>query len=591
MRLSRLLLTAAICVLALAVAWLGWLWGIGAFGYAPLVVGQDEATPIGYPWLGAVHVHTELSADATGTLEEIVSAAEANGLDFVVIADHTGSLGTGGRAEGGWMGGSDDDPRVLVVVGEEISTDSGHLLALGIRPHPYALGPTAAQALRDIRELGGTAFIAHPDGGEASWRAGWGSAVGGEIASLSSALAVASRWRLLGAALTYPVNPDAAMVRFAEESWTTLESWDDRTAAGERRAGIGSVDAHGPLRGTRFPSYGAAFRALAVVTWLPEPPPRIDPAARRSARATTTELVDALIAGRAATIVPAAGRAGGLFVAASNEAGRRLAPGEVADIGSGPWSLAAALGEPGPYRIDLVHDGVVVATAEGAALEHGLEYRVDVPGAYRVSVYRTDIDSTAPWIVSNPIYLWPDHTIAASRIRPVPPLPAPAIDQDLLPLTGWAAEADETSRSAMAPGAGGLVWELRMPNVVAEDRYAAVVWRPEEATDWSRSGGLVAQLRSAEPWRVSLRVWTRDDEGAQRTWERVLPTGPVGERSAAPWSLFRRIDRPGEPIETGIPTAELMRVEGVAFVVTPQRMRPGREAQIAIEAIGRFGGD
>ena len=88
--------------------------------------------------------------------------------------------------------------------------------------------------------------------------------------------------------------------------------------------------------------------------------------------------------------------------------------------------------------------------------------------------------------------------------------------------------------------------------------------------------------------RDALRLWARDDTGEQRTWERVLPSTPDGVRSGAPWSHFRRIDRPGAEVETGVPAAELARVDGIALVVTPQLMRPGSQAQFELEAIGRF---
>jgi hypothetical protein len=580
MRISRIVLLAIFCAGAVVAAVGGWLFASGAFDYEPLRLGDSaQEGPAGFLWVGAVHVHTDRSADASGTIEEIVAAATAADLDFVIVADHTTSAGAADRVETAWH------DTVLVIAGEEISTDSGHLLALGLRSHPYALGPAADQALRDIEALGGVAFVAHPDGGESAWQTGWASASGLEIASLSSVLTQAAPLRLLGAALTYPWNADAAMRRFAAESWTSVGEWDRRIADGVPRSGIGSVDAHGPIWPLGFPSYEAAFRTLSTVVWMTTAPARIDRDRPRQPRADAGRVVEALAAGRAATIVGASGRADALVFVGWNAEGRIASPGMVVDRSDGPWQLRVGLGEDGPYTTELSRDGEVVAAADGTDLRH----EITVPGAYRATVRRDTADDNGPWIVTNPIYVWDARTIAASRIHMAPPLPAPPIAEDLLALTGWAAEADPGSWSALAAGPGTLVWDLRVPNEAASGQFAALAWRPEAQLDW-RGGGLVVQLESDREIRASLRLWTRDDAGVQRTWERVVRSGPEFRAAAAPWRSFRRIDRPGGSVEVGVPDSELARVDGIALVVTPQIVRPGTELRVQVLQLGRFAG-
>jgi len=114
-----------------AIAWIVWIMAGDVGGYEPAVVGRGERTegPAGVPWRGAVHVHTSLSGDARGTIQQVADAAAAAGLDFVLVSEHTRASGASGQVKEGWYGG------VLVVVGEEIPTMAGHLLAIGIAPH------------------------------------------------------------------------------------------------------------------------------------------------------------------------------------------------------------------------------------------------------------------------------------------------------------------------------------------------------------------------------------------------------------------------------------------------------------------------
>ena len=155
-------------LLALLVAgalWAAWAWGAGVLGYEPPVRGVAPAgqTALGWPWHGAVHVHTVASGDASGTVGEIAAAARAVDLDFVVISDHIRA----GRAEEPrrprWVDG------VLILFAEETNLDEGHMLAVGTQPHRYTMGPTARQAINDVRRLGGAAIVAHPAAVRNAW--------------------------------------------------------------------------------------------------------------------------------------------------------------------------------------------------------------------------------------------------------------------------------------------------------------------------------------------------------------------------------------------------------------------------------------
>lgn len=576
--------TLLACGVSLAL-WLAWLATAGVIGYRPPRLEPAVASALGHAWRGAVHVHTALSADATGSVDEIAAAAASVDLDFVVLSEHTGALGAAGRASPGWYGS------VLVLVGEEISTFDGHLLALGVPPHAYALGPQARQALDDVRALGGASWVAHAGGG-VPWTAGLGGIVGVEVVNLSGGLDRLSQRQRLGATLVYPVSPTAGVLRALGGRPPALDLWNERTslsAASLPRplVAIGAVDAHGPVRGLGVPSYEVVLGSLTTVVWMDEPPlPGL------ADRAVAGRLLRRLRSGRAAVELSAAGRAPGLSFVAIGSDGRTAVPGQTKIWGDVGWTLEARLGAPGDYRLELLRDGVRVGSADGT----GLEVAAPGPGTYRIEGYRTSgpvgggRQGATPWIISNPIYLWPAAVIAAAKVRPAPALPAPPTAQPLLREPGWAAESDPLSVSALAPMADGLLWNVRMPNEAAADAFSAVAWRPETAQDWRHTLGLTAGLSSEREWRVGLRVWTAVAAG-ERTWELVVASRPGATPLLSPWQHFRQIGADGQMVRGERLDEELARVTGIAFVATPQRMRPGSEARIEIRRVGLFGGE
>lgn len=104
-----------------------------------------------------LHMHSTYS-DGIGTIEEILACVqERTQLDVIAITDHDvieGAL----RARDLWRRG---DYRFDFVVGEEISTRSGHLLALFIEQR-IAPGLSMEKSIELVHEQGGLAVVAHP---------------------------------------------------------------------------------------------------------------------------------------------------------------------------------------------------------------------------------------------------------------------------------------------------------------------------------------------------------------------------------------------------------------------------------------------
>jgi hypothetical protein len=96
-----------------------------------------------------------------------------------------------------------DPPRyvdgVLLIDAVEISTDDGHLVALGIPQAPYRLAGEARDVIEDVHRLGGFAIAAHPDSPkpELQWR-DWKAAIDGlEWLNVDSDGAMSRGWPYL----------------------------------------------------------------------------------------------------------------------------------------------------------------------------------------------------------------------------------------------------------------------------------------------------------------------------------------------------------------------------------------------------------
>lgn len=105
-----------------------------------------------------LHIHTTYSDDATASVEEILEyVATRTDLRVIAITDHDeieGALKAQRLAK---------DYGIEVIVGEEVSTNEGHLLALFIE-HFLAPGRPATETIAAVHEQGGICVAAHPYG-------------------------------------------------------------------------------------------------------------------------------------------------------------------------------------------------------------------------------------------------------------------------------------------------------------------------------------------------------------------------------------------------------------------------------------------
>lgn len=106
--------------------------------------------------LADLHVHSCASTDARSSLDELIAAAKAAGLDAITISDHD-TCTPAPAVEG-----------LLLIPGVELNTTSGHILGLFLeRPVDIAAlraggRPSVKAAVTAIHACGGVAVLAHP---------------------------------------------------------------------------------------------------------------------------------------------------------------------------------------------------------------------------------------------------------------------------------------------------------------------------------------------------------------------------------------------------------------------------------------------
>ncbi|MEV1022158.1 CehA/McbA family metallohydrolase [Streptomyces sp. NPDC050264] len=146
-------------------------------GYPP-----ERARGRGRAWYrGDCHLHSWYS-DGRRTPAEIGALARAAGLDFINTSDHNTH-----SSHAHWADVAGDD--LLVLIGEEVTTRNGHVLALGTEPETFidwryrARDNRWATYAREIRRAGGLVVPAHPHATciGCGWKFGFGEADAVEV--------------------------------------------------------------------------------------------------------------------------------------------------------------------------------------------------------------------------------------------------------------------------------------------------------------------------------------------------------------------------------------------------------------------------
>ncbi len=331
----------------------------------------------------------------------MAAAAARAGLNFIVLTDH----GDGTREP--------EPPQyrsgVLVIDGVELSTQTGHYIALGLPRTPYPLRGEARDVVEDVRRLGGFGVVAHADSAKPALRwHDWNVPFDAmEWLNADTEWRDEGRGHLLRALARYPFRPAETLASLLDRPEITLQRWDALTqtrpvvalagADAHARAGWLDDDANGYTRGwfLRIPSYDASFHTFAMRVPLERP---LGPLSN-DARGDAARIMSALRAGRVYTAIDAIAGPAALEFSAS---GATLVARTNASSGT----------------IVLRKDGRVVSQHASPALTYDSKGE---HGTYRVEVQLSHAPGhqPVPWIVSNPIYVRPDGLGNTGRGRTV----------------------------------------------------------------------------------------------------------------------------------------------------------------------------
>ena len=517
--------------------------------------------------VGVVHVHTTHS-DGALDIAGVVEEGRAAGLDFLMVTDHN-TLAA--KPEEGYHGD------LLLIVGTEISTDTGHILGFGFDPPAYRFPRRAIEVLRDIHDLGGTAVVAHPTSPRATlaWAdlalpGAWGI----EVLNGDTQWRMAGIPRMLLSGLLYPFNPQYALTRLLTRP-AAARLWDELLAR-RHAPGIVGVDAH-----TRLPSYAAVFGVARNHVVLGAPLTGDGP---RDAATVT----GALAAGRAFIGIDGIAPADGFFFTAER-GGRSWTMGDT--VAPQPDLALRAGGVDHPEaQFHLFRDGEVIESAAG-----GLDVKVAGAGVYRVEVMLPGWN--VPWIMSNPIYVF-DAATRRRRERhlALPPRPAarePAVFLDRFGgEPAFTADADPTSSIALAaePRGGGaddaaarVTFRLGPDGASDPAPYAAIV--NIAPGDLSTYEGLVLSFRADGVYRLALVLRDRNPRAPQDVewWSAPLKTSAQWRQVAVPFSELRsRHPR----VTDG--QLDLDDLEAVLLIIDTTAMPPGAAGTLWIDDVGLY---
>jgi hypothetical protein len=528
---------------------------------------------------GVVHVHTTLS-DGGGTPEEAIGAARAAGLAFLGITDHNNVDAK--RLEGVHDG-------VLVLVGSELSTPSGHVVGVGLDRDPdFRFNGDGLDGLEDVRDLGGVPFAAHPFSARADLRwTGWDlpGPWGIELLNGDSDARRAGPRLLLSVGL-YRLNRAYALLQAQDPPDEALRRWDEMLARRDV-VGLAGADAHSRLpltrtRAIRFPSYEALFR-LARNHVLLDRPLTGDAAGDRGV------VLEALRRGRFYIGLDALAPADGFRFTVEGGPGERWTMGDHLEPREGLRAVAGGR-VPRGARVVLRRDGRTAA--EGV---ESLEVPIPGPGVYRVEARVPGF--RVPWVITNPVYVHEAGVAEARRVAAAWPGPPPAAETRALAAVGgpaaFGAEFDPSSwmdTTVAAPGEGpdgedALELAFRLGAQTARQPFtwcALVDRRPRDLSAWT---GLRFRVRADGEYRPWVQV--RDVNPASRDeglewWLASVRTSRDWREVRLPFRRFRTIN----PKTDG--RLDPAQARAVVFVLDHAAVKVGTQGRIWIADLGVY---
>jgi hypothetical protein len=318
---------------------------------------------------GVVHVHSFLGGHSSGTFAEIISAAQANQLNFVVMTEHTEKeFDTAAMTLKGMHGG------VLFINGNEVSAANGdRMLAL---PGDVSIAAYPEQFL-DWNTPG-------LDGVE----------VYNVFTNARRISPVLAFFDVLWSKRSYPNLIFALYIARPDEA---LKKWDQALAR-TRLTGVAGNDAHAnigvslqdssghTLLGIQLDPFEVSFRLVRLHVLL-----------EQNRALDEKSLLEALRAGHCFIGFDFLGDTSGFSFEAENAGARKIQGDEIQLNGETRLRVRT----PVACRIVIYKDGAVFSDESGISTK---DVAVTDRGVYRAEIYLPQLVD-APWILSNPVYV------------------------------------------------------------------------------------------------------------------------------------------------------------------------------------------
>ena len=314
---------------------------------------------------GVMHVHSFLGGHSTGTFNEIISAAQANQLQFVIMTEHKEKdFDTAAMTLKGLHGG------VLFVNGNEVGAENGDRLLLLPDELSIVAYPKEFKNWNEARVNGVEIYNVFTNARRAN--------------------PFVAFFDVLWSQRSYPDLIFALYFKRPDES---LKKWDQAltraklTATGGNDAhaniGVSLRDSSGKtLVGIQLDPYAVSFRLV-----------RLHVLVEQNKTLDETNLMDAVRAGHCFVGFDFLGDTSGFVFTA----GDKIQGDEI----SLQPETRLRVQSPIPSRIVIFKDGAVLVDESGIT---GKEFAVSERGVYRTEIYLPQVGNL-PWIISNPIYV------------------------------------------------------------------------------------------------------------------------------------------------------------------------------------------
>ena len=340
---------------------------------------RTPAQPNGFKeYKGVMHVHSFLGGHSAGTFGEIISAAQANQLQFVIMTEHTEKeFDTAAMTLKGMHGG------VLFINGNETSAENGD---------------------RTLVLPGNVSIVAYPQEFK-NWDAASinGVEVYNVFTNAKQANPLIAFFDVLWSQRSYP---DLIFALYFQRPDENLKKWDQALTRA-RLTGTGGNDAHAnigvslndssgkKLLGIQLDPYAVSFRLVRLHVLLEENKPLDE-----------TSLIEAIRAGHCFIGFDFLGDSSGFVFEAESfdynfvgkmSLGRKTQGDEIS------WGHGTELRvrSPLPGRIVIFKDGSVLVDESGVTSK---DLELVDRGVYRTEIYLPQLGNL-PWIISNPIYV------------------------------------------------------------------------------------------------------------------------------------------------------------------------------------------